>query len=304
MALNRQVDEDIPQVGRKRNRKTAPGLHPCNASVAHAYWCIDGRIRDFALDGVQGWSLIVLAGYSRTMRAGAVAPTEASWVAMMVRYTAWLRYGAPAHLLSDQGGAFTSDEVEAVCKRLGIDHHTMTSTPGESSRNLMESPCNIQRRLDDYPVSLTRPPPEFEPAPQDFLQLYTTTAPQGLLHEKFQPPLPLEVFGAANGRLDTPDELERKFSRALLPRTTNRYGGVTLPSYHCSVEAGLPKTPGVLWVDGKAWRAVFHNVVLAAYHCRDDRREGTVKDLRDGRFPPTRFASSQGALIPLNPQES
>ena len=50
---------------------------------------------DFALDGVKWWSLIMLEGYSRTMLAGAVAPAEARQVALMVLYTACLRYGAP-----------------------------------------------------------------------------------------------------------------------------------------------------------------------------------------------------------------
>jgi transposase len=304
MAVNRQVYDDIPHVGRTRSRKTAPGLHPFKASVAHEYWFIDGRIIDFALDGVKWWSLIVLDGYSRTMLAGAVAPTEASWVAMMVLYTACLRYGAPEHLISDKGGAFISDEVEAVCKRLGIDHQTITSTQGESYMNLMESHFNIQRRLYDYQFSLTRTPLEFEQAHQDFLQLYNTTAHQGLLQEKFQPPIPLEVLGEATGRLYTPDELERKFARALFPRTTNRYGCVTLHSYHFYVEEGLPKTQVLLWVYGNALRAVFDNVVLAEYHCRYDHREGKVKAIRDGSFPVTRFASSQGSLIPLNPQEA
>jgi transposase InsO family protein len=304
MAVNRQVYDDIPHVGRTRNRKTAPGLHPFKASVAHEYWFIDGRIMDFALDGVKWWSLIVLDGYSRTMLAGAVAPTEASWVAMMVLYTACLRYGAPEHLISDKGGAFISDEVEAVCKRLGIDHQTITSTQGESYMNLMESHFNIQRRLYDYQFSLTRTSLEFEQAHQDFLQLYNTTAHHGLLQEKFQPPIPLEVLGEAKGRLYTPDALERKFARALFPRTTNRYGCVTLHSYHFYVEEGLPKTQVLLWVYGNALRAVFDNVVLAEYHCRYDHREGKVKAIRDGSFPVTRFASSQGSLIPLNPQEA
>ena len=52
---------------------------------------------DFAFDGVQWWSLIILEGYSRTMLAGMIAPTEATWVALMVLYTACLRYGAPEH---------------------------------------------------------------------------------------------------------------------------------------------------------------------------------------------------------------
>jgi hypothetical protein len=46
------------------------------------------------------------------------------------------------------------------------------------------------------------------------------------------------------------------------------------------------------------------DVVLAEYHCRYDLREHKVPDIRDGSFPPTRFPSSQGMLIPLNPQEA
>jgi transposase InsO family protein len=304
MAVNRQVYDDIPHVGKKRQRPTEPGLHPFKAAFAHEYWFIDGRIMDFVLDGVKWWSLIVLDGYSRTMLAGAVAPTEASWVALMVLYTACLRYGAPEHLISDKGGAFISNEVEAVCTRLGIDHQTIISTQGESYMNLMETHFNIQRRLYDYQFALARTPVEFEQAHQDFLQLYNTTAQQGLLKEQCKPPIPLEVLGEARGRRYTPDELERKFSRALFPRITNRYGCVTLHSYHFYVAEGLPKTQVLLWVYGNELRAVSDNVVLAEYHCRYDLRDRKVKDIRDGSFPPTRFASTQGSLLPLNPQES
>ena len=168
----------------------------------------------------------------------------------------------------------------------------------------METHCNIQRRLYDYQFSLTRTPWEFERARQDFLPLYNTTAHQGLLKEQFTPPIPLEVLGEARGRLSTPDELARKFSRALFPRTTNRYGCVTLHSYHCYVEEGLPKTQVLLWVYGNAWRAMFDHVVLAKYHCRYDLRDRHVKDIRDGSFPSTRFASPPGSLLSLNPQEA
>jgi len=82
---------------------------------------IDGRNMDFAIAGVTWWSRIILDGSSRTMLAGAVAPTEASWVALMVLSTACLRYGAPQALLSDSGGAFPSNEFEALCTRLQID---------------------------------------------------------------------------------------------------------------------------------------------------------------------------------------
>jgi transposase InsO family protein len=146
MALNRQVYDDIPHVP-KRGVKHTPGPHPYKASSHHQYWFIHGRRMDFALDGVRWWSLVILEGYSRTILAGAIAPTEATWVALMVLYTACLRYGAPETLVSDSGGAYTSNDFEAVCARLRIQHETIESTKGESYQNLVETHFNIQRRV-------------------------------------------------------------------------------------------------------------------------------------------------------------
>jgi hypothetical protein len=168
----------------------------------------------------------------------------------------------------------------------------------------METHFNVQRRLYDYQFSLTTTPMEFEQAHQAFMELYNTTAHQGLIQDHCDPPIPLAVLGEAKGRTYSPEELDRKFSRALFPRTTNRYGCVTLHSYHFYVEQGVSHTQVLLWVYGEQLRAVFDNVVLAEYHCRYDWREQKVTDIRDGVFYPTRFASPQGTLIPLNPQET
>src|SRR6266568_861665 len=214
------------------------------------------------------------------------------------------RYGAPAYLVSDSGGAYTSADFEAVCTRLQIQHETIISTQGESYLNWMETHFNIQRRLYDYQFSLARTPVEFEQVHQAFMETYNTTAHQGLLKDKFDPPIPLEVLGEAKGRLYSPAELDRKFSRALFPRTTNRYGCVTVHSYHFYVEHGLPKTQVLLWVYGEQLRAVLDNVVLAEYHCHYDWRTHNVMEIRDGVFYPTRFASPQGTFIPLNPYEA
>lgn len=102
---------------------------------------------DFALDGVTWWRIVLLEGYSRTILAGAMAPAEATWAALMVLYTACVRYGAPEYLVSDSGGAYTSNACEAVCGRLAIEHVTIVSTQGESYLNWMETHVNIQRRL-------------------------------------------------------------------------------------------------------------------------------------------------------------
>jgi hypothetical protein len=127
----------------------------------------------------------------------------------------------------------------------------------------METHFNGQRRLYDYQCSLTTTPLECDQAHQAFMHLYNTTAHQGLLKDQFAPPIPLGVLGEAKGRTDSPEELDRQFSRALFPRTTHRSGCVTLHSYHFYVEPGVPHTQVLLWVYGEQWRAVFDNVVVA-----------------------------------------
>jgi len=303
MALNKEVYDDSPHV-RRKGPKLPPQPHPYKASRPHQYWFIDGRMMDFALDGVKWWSLVMLDGYSRTILAGAMAPSEATWAALLVLYTACLRYGAPETVISDSGGAFTSDAFEAVCRRLQIQHIPIVSTQGESYKNLMETHFNIQRRLFDYQFSLTQTPAELEQVHQRFIQTYNTTAHEGLVKERFASPIPIHVLAEAKGRLYSPDELARKFSRAVFPRTTNRYGCVTLHSYHFYIEEGVPHTQVLLWVYGEQLRAVLDHVVFAEYHCRYDWRTHKVTAIRDGILPPTRFASPQGSLIPLNPQEA
>jgi hypothetical protein len=189
---------------------------------------------------------------------------------------------------------------------LEIQHEPIVSAQGESYKNLMETHFNIQRRLYDYQFSLTQTPLEFEEAHQHFLELYNTTAHQGLLKEQFASPIPLHVLGEAKGRLYTPQERERKFARALFPRITNRYGCVTLHSYHFYVDQGLPQKQVLLWVYGQELRAVCEHALLAEYHCHYDLREGKVKDIRVSQFYPSPFASrqEQGSLIERNPLES
>jgi hypothetical protein len=229
MALNRLVYDDMPHV-RRQGVKPAPGPCPYKARYRHQYWFIDGRQLDFAFDGAKWWSLIILEGYSRTMLAGMIAPTEATWV--MVLYTACLRCGAPVHLVPDSGGAYTSGDFEAACARLQIRHETIVSTQGESYQRWMGTHFNVQRRLYDYQFSLARAPVALDQRHQTFIHRYNTTAHRSLLRDRRHPPIPLEVLGAAKGRMYAPEELASQFAHGLFARTTNLYGCVTLPHYH------------------------------------------------------------------------
>src|SRR5215510_13231783 len=102
------------------------------------------------------------------------------------------------------GKAYISTEFEAVCSRLEIDHQTIISTQGESYMNLIETHFNIQRRLYDYQFALSTTPAALEQAHQAFIQLYNTTAHQGLLKEGFAPPIPVALLAEAKGRIFSP----------------------------------------------------------------------------------------------------
>jgi len=49
-------------------------------------------------------------------------------------------------VISDRGGAFISDAFAGVCTRLGIDHHTIVSTEGQSYMNLMVRQVAYKRK--------------------------------------------------------------------------------------------------------------------------------------------------------------
>jgi hypothetical protein len=72
--------------------------------------------------------------------------------------------------------------------------------------NLVETHFNIQRRLYDYQFSLVQTPAELERQHQAFIRTYNTTAHQGLLRDQRLPPIPVEVLGAAKGRMSAPEE--------------------------------------------------------------------------------------------------
>ena len=114
MALNKRVYDDIPHVRRQRAKPDSQP-HPYKAQAPHAVWFIDGRMMDCKLNGVKWWSIVILEGYSRTMLAAAVAPSEASWVALLVLYTACRQYGAPQRILSDSGGGRISLTSSKPC---------------------------------------------------------------------------------------------------------------------------------------------------------------------------------------------
>jgi hypothetical protein len=84
MALNKLAYGDIPHVPHTGGRRV-PGLHPYKAPHPHEYRFLDGRQLEVRVDGAKWWGLIILAGCSRAILAGAIAPTEATTIGGIAR---------------------------------------------------------------------------------------------------------------------------------------------------------------------------------------------------------------------------
>jgi hypothetical protein len=146
MARHTRLSDALPHVP-TRGVTRAPGPHPDTASPRPQSWCMDGRLLDGALHGGRWGSRIILEGSSRTRRAGAMAPPEATWAALMGLDTAGLRDGVPGPLVSDRGGASTSTDVAAVGTRRQVQQATIVRTQGERDQPLMDTHGTIQRRV-------------------------------------------------------------------------------------------------------------------------------------------------------------
>ena len=169
----------------------------------------------------------------------------------------------------------------------------------------METHFNIQRRLYDYQFSLARTPAELEQRHQAFIQTYNTTAHQGLLKDQRLPPIPVEVLGTAKGRVYTPEELARHFSQARVPAHHQSVWVCHLAQLPLLCGGGLTPDAG----PACGWPASSCGRCLTTWSWRNTTAAtiggtGNVKDIREGVFYPTRFASPQGTLIPLTPQDS
>ena len=131
----------------------------------------------------------------RPSLAGAVAPAAASGGAVLGLSTAWRRAGVPAGVLADRGGACTAHACAAGGTRVQMAHQPRERTPGARALPGMAPPGHGPRRLGDSPGAGTTPPGADARGPQPLSEPSQTPAPQGLLHDPCDPPLPLPGLG-------------------------------------------------------------------------------------------------------------
>ena len=128
MALNRQVYDDIPYRPTQDAPKD-PRPHPYRATAPMSFglltgakWTLPSRASNGGASS-SGWLLTDHAGRGGGTHGSQLGGLDGALYGV---------FSSPKALISDSGGAFTSNEFEAVCTRLQIDHKPMESTKGKA----------------------------------------------------------------------------------------------------------------------------------------------------------------------------
>lgn len=302
MATNRLVYDDLPKKEKPKEEKE-PQIHPYKPDFAHQRWFMDVRHLPVKIDGQKVYSICVLEGHSRTVLAGMVWLSEATWVILTVLYAACRKYGVPHELLTDSGSAFRAKRFEQVMKDLGIQHRRLRLGGRKAYLNRIEPFFGIQRRMADFQFEQATSLAQVQLIHEQFLEKYNTTKHWGLLQDGLDPGIPLQVLRGLRGFVKSSEELPRAFHTHLFPRVVNPYGCVSLHNYYFYVEDNVPKKQVLLWVYAGKLRAELEGVILCEYRCRFDAKVGRVKGLSEPTLYETRFRKGQLDLIPLHEGE-
>ena len=111
MATNRELYPELR--GRTEDEEEIKKM-PFRPKYRHHYWFIDIRYL-VKINGKWTYSICILEGYSRCILSGMVSLSKDLWAVLIVLYSAVLRFGIPASLVSDNESVFVSPIFETIC---------------------------------------------------------------------------------------------------------------------------------------------------------------------------------------------
>lgn len=296
MALHRQIyPEFFPAEAKKARKQGLPLLY--TPRFRHDAWFIDIRYLPSKQLGYQVYSICILEGYSRTILAGMASPTQDLWAVMWVLYDAIRKFGKPRRIVSDNAKVFGSDSAYGrVLKGLGIE--PVYIEQGQPWQNLIEAWFGIQRRMADFKFEQSRTFEQMNEHHAEFLRVYNITDHWALQGRADGKTVPIAVLGWVKGGEVTEEELERRFSRFIFLRKTNRWGYVRLSNWHFYAEEGIPRSWVHILVYKKHLRVEHQEEWLAEYPCNYDDKKRQLKEMGDPQLFETRFRTSQLYLFP------
>jgi hypothetical protein len=277
-----------------------PRDHPFKARTWHQFWFIDHRYL-VKIDGIQYYSLCILEGYSRAFLAGAVLATQARGPVLKLLYETVRQWGAPGTIVSDSGGAFTSEDYRRTCSRLGIEVQYIEAR--QSWQNLIETHFNIQRKMADYKFESVTSEAQRQEEHTAFLDLYNRMGHAAHQKRRDGKHTPHDVLSWIRGQPLTKRQLEVALRETLWLRTTDRAGYVLVQNYFLYAERAANRQRVCLWL----WDDMLHidcrDEILASYACAYDQATHQIKKLGEPTLYENSFSRQQPQLLQIGPEQ-
>jgi transposase InsO family protein len=182
MAMNREHHDALPAWSTDRTEEDPHAgevkFLPYPPTYRHRYWFIDFRYlvrigEDRHWAGTLWVSLLILEGYSRKILAGMATEHQDLIAVLQLLNAAFLEYGRPSSIVSDNGSVFTSDVYEGLLKELEIE--VCHIGKGKPWQNLIEAQFKVELRLADAQFERAITLEELQEQHATFVELFNTT---------------------------------------------------------------------------------------------------------------------------------
>ena len=255
-----QITKDIPY----------PPTYP------HRYWYLDFRYL-VRLDDEGHWaySLLVLEGYSRKILAGMATEYQDTIAVLQLLAAAFVEYGRPDGIVSDNGAVFTAHAYERMLAELGIAVcHIEKGKPWE---NLAEALFKVQLRLADAQFERVEGFAEIQDRHAAFIETYNTTPHWAHRRRDDGRRTPVEVLTWMRGRETEADLVRRAVRQMVVERVVTPRGYVSVQRFYMYAERGLARRRVSVWLSDGRLSIAHRDALLARYAYRYDR---TARRLR------------------------
>jgi putative transposase len=303
MAINRQLHgAPGPWQSARDDQKDEISLGPLpyRPEYPHHMWFTDIRYL-VQLGGSWLYSICVLEGYARKIRAGMVSPHQDLTAVLQILFAALSTYGRPQIIVSDNGSVFTAGDYLSILKALEIEPRHIEK--GKPWQNLIEAQFKVQLRLADFKFEQAQTLDEVQAAHADFIELFNTTPHWAHRQRVDGRHTPVDVLGWRRGGLVEPKRLRQLFGRADFLRTVNRYGFISVQRFYVYAESGLSRKRVSIWIYEGELGIEYQQPIVARYRCDYDGRRGELQGVSEPRLYTTAFTSPQLELIELDDEQ-
>ena len=275
---------------------------PYRPTRRHQYWFIAFRYL-VRIDEDQHWvySLLIIEGYSRKILAGMATEHQDIVAVLQLLNAAFLEYGRPEGLVSDNGSVFTSHTYEGLLRELDIE--VCHIEKGKPWQNLIEAQFKVELRLADAAFEQAFTLEEIQERHATFVELFNTTPHWAHRERDDGLQTPVDVLTWVHGREVERELLQRALGQQHVERVVTLRGCVSVQRFYLYAERGLSRRRVSIWLREGRLHIMYQEVLLAQYTSRYDRKARRLQAVDAPQLFRTQYASPQFELWELDDEE-